>query len=126
MSTDKQTTATEERALGHRQPLPGEPDHNTFWYDWMRQWRGDILALARKAKAQGKSVQVQIRAHYDACDVCKARNGQRYDPDAAPEPPVAECSNGRRCRCTYVLHLSDYDMSQLAAEARGRPLKSYG
>jgi hypothetical protein len=126
LPADNQTTTTEERALGHRQPLPGEPEHDAWWYDWMRQWRGDILTLARKAKAQGMSVQVQARAHYDACDTCKSHSGQRFDPDAAPEPPVAECASSRRCRCTYVLYMPDYDTARLTAEARGRPLKSYG
>lgn len=44
---------------------------------------------------------VEFFAGEDACGVCRAQAGQKFDPSEAPVIPVAECENDI-CRCDYI------------------------
>ncbi len=91
--------------FGTRQPLPGDPGYDSFWYEWMSRWRQERVEVARRAQAEDSGVQLQLKAQWDACDTCKARNGEVVNPEIAPEPPVNECMSDRACLCTYVIGL---------------------
>ena len=91
--------------FGTRQPMPGDPDYDSFWYEWMSRWRQERVEVARRAQAEGSDVRLQLKAQWDACETCKARNGEVVDPETAPEPPVNECTNERACLCTYTIGL---------------------
>ena len=91
--------------FGTRQPLPGSPGYDSYWYEWMSRWRQERVEVARRAQAEGSHVRLHIKAQWDACETCKARNGEVVDPEFAPEPPVNECTNKRACLCTYTIGL---------------------
>jgi len=93
---------TPRQELGHRQPLPGDPDYDSFWRDWIAQWRGDVTERVRRARADGTDMRLLIKAHTDACGTCKARNETEVNPDQVVDPPVSGCTSPRGCQCTFT------------------------
>jgi hypothetical protein len=45
--------------------------------------------------------EVEFFAMEDACPICRALRGKRFDPREAPTIPVPHCQN-EACRCDYL------------------------
>jgi hypothetical protein len=91
--------------MGHRQPRPGDSDYDQFWQLWMARWREDVAERARRAREGGSDVRLLIKAHTDACETCKARNGSEVALNQVPDAPVPDCTSQRGCQCTFTSRL---------------------
>lgn len=96
---------TPKQELGHRQPAPGDPDYETFWRNWVVQWRVQVVERTRRVRDDGGDMRLMIKAHTDACDTCKASNASEVTPYEAPDPPVSACTSPRGCQCTFTSKL---------------------
>lgn len=61
-------------------------------------------------KAKGAIRGVRIITGSDSCPICKAHEGQTYDPDCAPMIPIPGCTHTKGCRCAYS-PVMDYSKS---------------
>jgi hypothetical protein len=102
----------------------------SFAMDWLRDQvrtpkthedaRRVLDRIRLGSRAGGAIAGVRILAGPASCPACRAVSGIVFDPEQAPEIPIAACTGPAGCRCAYATVMA-YEADRWAVDHRPKP-----